>query len=790
MSKRIALTSLLSLIIILILGLRIYNKENDNIETQTIEGIDRAHVAKMIATLGYCYDDMSELVIPDNYTDVETGKWYYRYFAATCAMGIVWGDTAVNPLDYMTYMECRQILECMYIGADDAIDRCFGNMDKDAMRQFMPEDEWLIIYGKMMAGEFGGNHRTIKEEQLMLLSVMGNAENEWKVATNAGSYHFDGFALDTYTNGTINVLTDGNDIIYIKGFVEAPCVINNAWIISCNSETVSMFYSGIVTNMKCGANVIDRNTVYEKLIADLIIENGSVVSLTPKTDRRNEGILALGEDYVEGAVSGKLNLGADYRLYGMSGDTVRDLKLSDIPIGYNVTDVVVGADGNLASIILNEDVTPTTIRVALTTTDYKSHFHKKVVLNSDMGMTITGNGTSVNVAPGEKIIYKKDDPYLAGGRIKITTPENGHIIVNNIKRAYGKPKYRGSIELALYNEGIVIVNELPIDWYLYSVVPSEMPSSYGVEALKVQAVCARSYAFMHVKKGALANVGAHVDDSTSYQVYNNTTESAESVEAVNQTSGQVVTYQGEIIPAYYYSTSCGMTANGKDVWFGLRNTPYLTGRLQSADSNISNPGMDLSNDGQFKQFLERKDINTFDSKYPWYRWETCISSQDIKQSIEKSLESRYNINPSLILSRNENNVYVSEPVSSIGDIVSIKTANRTECGLVNAIIIEGSKKTIKVKSEYNIRLLLAPHNSSIKRNDGTIVDKLSLLPSSFIVISGQGEGDDLAFSIKGGGYGHGVGMSQNGTKSLVESGMGYIDILKHYYQGCEVSYCY
>ena len=788
MSKRIALTTLLALIIVLILALRIYNKEKGEIEARTIEGIDRAHAAKMIATLGFAYDEMSELAVPDNYTDVKKENWYYRYFAATTAMGIIWGDSAIKPSDYLTYKECRYILECMYLDSDNTIKKCFKGLNENEMQQFIPKEEWLAIYGKMMKGEFGGNPRTINEEELMLLSVMDSSVNEWKVATDKGAYHFDGFALDTYTNGTISVLTDGNDIVYIKGFVEGPCVINNAWIISGDSKTVSMYYSGIVTNMKCGEGVIAQDNKIEQLIADLIIEKGSVMSLLPKSDRRNEAVVAFEEGCIEGAVSGKLAPAENMKVYGMAGDNIRDLNTSDIPVGNNMTDIIVGSDGRLEAVIVNEDAAPTTtIRVALTTTDYKSHFHKKVVLNSDMGMTISVNGAVVNVAAGEKIVYRKDDANLAMGRIKITAPDNGHIIVNNIKRSYGKPMYRGSIELALYKKGIVIVNELPVDWYLYSVVPSEMPSSYGVEALKVQAVCARSYAFMHIKKGALANIGAHVDDSTSYQVYNNTHETAESVEAVNQTTGQVLTYEGKIIPAYYYSTSCGVSSNGKDVWFGLKNTPYLTSSLQCPDTDLKSLGMDLSDDGQFKQFLDRNDIKTYDEKYPWYRWETKVSAEEVKKSLDKYLESRYKVNPSLILTKNEKGIYVSEPVSSIGDVLSVKSDNRAESGLLNSIIIEGSEKTIKIKSEYNIRLVLAPHSSTIKRKDGSIINKLALLPSAFAVITELKDEENICFCIKGGGYGHGVGMSQNGSRSLVENGLNYADVLKHYYQGCEIT---
>lgn len=69
------------------------------------------------------------------------------------------------------------------------------------------------------------------------------------------------------------------------------------------------------------------------------------------------------------------------------------------------------------------------------------------------------------------------------------------IRIDSIKRGQGNPEYSGDIELALYDEGIVVINEVDIEEYLKSVVPSEMPVSFGVNALKCQAVCARSYAY-------------------------------------------------------------------------------------------------------------------------------------------------------------------------------------------------------------------------------------------------------------------------------------------------------
>ena len=130
----------------------------------------------------------------------------------------------------------------------------------------------------------------------------------------------------------------------------------------------------------------------------------------------------------------------------------------------------------------------------------------------------------------------------------------------------------------LTEQGIVLVNELPLEEYLYAVVPSEMPASYPQEALKAQAVCARTYAYRYILRAGIPELGAHVDDTTAYQVYHNIEEHAASTTAVKETDGVLLTYEGEAAGNYYYSTSCG---TGTDVvsWQGGNGeeVPYLQG---------------------------------------------------------------------------------------------------------------------------------------------------------------------------------------------------------------------
>ena len=109
----------------------------------------------------------------------------------------------------------------------------------------------------------------------------------------------------------------------------------------------------------------------------------------------------------------------------------------------------------------------------------------------------------------------------------------------------------------------------------YSVVPSEMPTEYQKEALKAQAVCARSYAIKQMAGKRLAALGAHVDDSVSFQVYNNLREDAASIAAVNETKGQVVFAENQVAETYFYSVCAGLSVGSKDVWFAKKDRSYL-----------------------------------------------------------------------------------------------------------------------------------------------------------------------------------------------------------------------
>ena len=119
-----------------------------------------------------------------------------------------------------------------------------------------------------------------------------------------------------------------------------------------------------------------------------------------------------------------------------------------------------------------------------------------------------------------------------------------------------------------------MINELSVEDYLKAVVPSEMPSSYGMEALKAQAVCARTYAYKQMEDARLKEYGADVDDSVNFQVYRNLSPTEPTDQAVESTRGEILCQNGEPIEAYYFSTSSGRTST--DEGMGRQRGGFLS----------------------------------------------------------------------------------------------------------------------------------------------------------------------------------------------------------------------
>lgn len=534
-------------------------------------------------------------------------------------------------------------------------------------------------------------------------------------------------------------------------------------------------------------------------LCEVVLEDNHVIKITPLKMICAKVVSYDGEELVleQNGKSITYPLDSDFQVFHLGGTEMVQRTDTMVYVGYSVTDFAI-KEGTIMGAVVEKDIVPDQIRVLLRSDGYENLYHDKVTVTSEDSFTVCYGTEKKTYEAGKKVTIKKDDSRLKKERITIAADtDDGKIQVLSIKRGDGNPSYRGSLELSKGKEGIYLVNELALESYLYSVVPSEMPNSYGLEALKVQAVCARTYAYGQIQSDQYGKYGAHLDDSVAFQVYNNTPETKESIQAVDETCGQILTCEGKPISTYYFSTSCGHTASAKDVWMNQSEAEYLKGQLQTADESkedktkwgYAKTGVydNLSKDSVFRRFLADESFCTYDSDFSWYRWRVSIAVSDLEQTINASIAVRYKENPELILTKNEKGDYVSKPIETIGTLKSISLGERAESGILTYVIIKGSKATVKVISEYNIRILFAPRYDEIYRQDNSTVKGMSILPSAFLILDKEKKNDKTYYLIQGGGYGHGVGMSQNGVLSMVKEGHSYKDILSHYYSGTEIT---
>ncbi len=414
------------------------------------------------------------------------------------------------------------------------------------------------------------------------------------------------------------------------------------------------------------------------------------------------------------------------------------------------------------------------IRVLLMDTGFQNVEHEKVEVSAENGLQIYD---------GDEILYIE-----AGAVYEIESlndvvqiyplDENDKIIVNSIERSYGNPEYYGMIEIFSGEEGLAIINEIDLELYLQGVLPSEMPSSYDIEALKAQAVCARSYAYNHVTSYSYPEYEAHVDDSTSYQVYNNLEENETCNLAIVDTAGEMLGMNGEVVTTYFFSTSCGHT------------TDISAWGSQVTEENAYLEGISVS-DGEVD----------YEKDLAWYAWEIEISEEVMQELIEINLEKyRENLISDEVegeeVSTEETDEEIGlvieldeegedEILKDIGELESIIVVERGTGDIVLGVELNGSLGSIAIETEYQIRSILASSGETgyvVELQDGRTVEWSSILPSAFFEIS-YNEG---TYYITGGGYGHGIGMSQNGANEMAKLGFSYVEILQFFYTGTEI----
>jgi len=184
------------------------------------------------------------------------------------------------------------------------------------------------------------------------------------------------------------------------------------------------------------------------------------------------------------------------------------------------------------------------------------------------------------------------------------------IVIKPEKDAFISTKkrwYRG--EFIVENRGgkLVIVNNIPLEEYILGVVPSEMPSKWNYEALKAQAIAARSYAIAN--RGKRASRGYDLKDTPEDQAYGGaTSETATTNSAVMETKGIVITYNSKVIPAYYSASAGGHTKNASEVW--NKDLPFLRS-VPSYDNGVKKNGHGIGMSQHGANNMAKEGYNAF-----------------------------------------------------------------------------------------------------------------------------------------------------------------------------------
>jgi stage II sporulation protein D len=389
------------------------------------------------------------------------------------------------------------------------------------------------------------------------------------------------------------------------------------------------------------------------------------------------------------------------------------------------------------------------------------------------------------------VTHSRIGQFKAGEKVLLTAKE-GRIAVNGMTQSaesvsvvphdpeglqyieVNKRKYRGALEIhkTFDKTGLTAVNTLPLEQYLYGVIAREISPDWPLESLKAQAVAARTYALKNMNKHK--NDGYDVCATTDCQVYGGlSSEAPAAVKAVNETRGQVLTYKGQLIAAYFHSSSGGFTESSEAVWGNY--LPYLRG------------------------------VNDKDPS-PYASWEKQLPLKEVETLLAGAGYNGGALQAIVLSPLSPPPVHaddrgISGRVTSIrfiGEHGSIQlTGNkvRTLLGLNSTLfdisMIIPQPKVLKWKitdsagdhMNKEVAVNLPPgQDQTILLDDKKNIRRISGYPNETMVIKGMG-------------WGHGVGMSQWGAKAMAEKAPQgdttyFIEILKHYYQDVEIEKFY
>ena len=340
----------------------------------------------------------------------------------------------------------------------------------------------------------------------------------------------------------------------------------------------------------------------------------------------------------------------------------------------------------------------------------------------------------------------------------------------------GQKRYAGKLNIFIRDNDIMVVNVLGIEKYLGSVVGSEMPAKWPLEALKAQAIASRTYALK--QKG---NPLYDIDSTNKNQVYIGLEAGTyKTKRAVNSTRSLVLTYKNKLINSLFHSSSAGMTENSQDVWKNKypylssvkdfdKNNPKLRWNKKFSKSQLQKlfpriggikkiEILNVTSTGRVKNVKIHGDFGTDQISGVDIRKRMNLKSTLVRFKFIEDNETKSSDEIPELLSTNSSGNESLTHIVRVGDTL-IVIADQYDVSVEEIVALN----KIKNSSIINIgQRLLVPRNSLNSSSSEKI-----------LVVSGYGSG-------------HGVGMSQWGAKYMANKGQKANAILKHFYKGVEI----
>lgn len=531
-------------------------------------------------------------------------------------------------------------------------------------------------------------------------------------------------------------------------------------------------------NLKAGSLTLEPYHTYQAYLTD-----STVLGIQSESEKT----IAVRNVPVQSAADGKIvfsYLGHDYEIPCGDTEGFRSAASCTLCIkGGRVTKVKNIEASKAEAEQVKEQKLPETVNVLILNAG-EVHYDQ-IYLNCDGNCEVTQNKKKKQYKESEVISLKKFK--LKKGKSITVSPkasENRLFLTDKDGSRISKGYY-GSMNIYRDSQGYYIVNKVQVEKYLYSVVASEMPASFGTEALKAQAVCARSYVYRQAAANDYSNYHAQIDDSTNYQVYNKSDISEEDIKAVEATAGEIMYANGEIVNAYYFSSSHGYTSS-MEIWNQDEDDyPYLKAKSLSTSGKSGNVP-DLSDEKVFKKYITSGQIDAYDSSSRYFRWQAKAEPSACLDELKERILQRQKISPNnfAFYSTTGKKAKKVNSLKGFGGVEKIYCSGRGKSGAVTELTIRFEYGKAVIKSEYNIRSIIGCAMEQITYADGTTDTSARFLPSAYFTIDFSKK--TRRYLLTGGGNGHGMGMSQYGAAGMADAGWNYKEILQFFYDGAEI----